>query len=245
MKHKSLFSILFCSTFSILFSFVGIYAEGKKPSLPKNIDNWYSHTEVVKKTIEKFESFSTYQANFSITKTKRGASTTSGVVYYKKPSRIRYEFKNPQGNLIISDGKKMWFYVSKLKTVGKQDLSLSKKDANGKAIFRETPATGVKRLFTKYHYRFDSLEQPKSFPFCNCFVLDLDQREKIGGYVSMKVYIDSKRYLIKKSEGIDASGSKHVITFSDIVLNKQLEGKLFQFQANDKIQVVQNPFVKE
>ena len=208
--------------------------------------HWHSNVAVARKVMQQFQALTSYKADFKI-RIKEGENprVMSGRIYYQKPNKLRYEFDRPKGNLIVSDGRIMWFYVQKLKTVGKQELNLKVKDANGKNIFRSNPLTGVRRLFRKYHYRFDKHEQPRQERGRTFFALELEQREKIGGYERMKLYIDASTYLIYKAEGDDGYGKVSRIEFSNIQLNTPLEGKLFQYKPKNNISVVLNPLVSE
>ena len=108
----------------------------------------------------------------------------------------------------------MWFYIKRLNTVGKQDLTLKKKKPSGQPVFRSLPLTGVRHLFQKYHYHFDSLEQPRKEDKGVFFILDMEQREKIGGYELIKLYIGAKDYLIRKAVGDNGYGKVTTLVFS-------------------------------
>ena len=212
----------------------------------KAAHNWHSNVEVARKVIKKFEDLGSYSARFYIhVKEGKRSRKMSGKVYYKKPAKLRYEFNQPKGNLIVSDGRIMWFYISRLNTVGKQELDLKKKQPSGRRVFRDNPLTGLERLFRKYHYRFDKAEQPRKEAGGTFFIFDLEQREKIGGYERIKLYVDAKDHLVKKAIGDDGYGKVSTIEFSQIKLNPSLEGKLFQYKPDNKVSVVQNPLVSE
>ncbi len=219
-----------------------VQKDKKEPPL----HNWHSNVSVARKVIEKFENTQSYSADFRID-IKEGSRSRHmlGHVYYQKPGKVRYEFAKPSGNLIVSDGRIMWFYVKRLNTVGKQQLDLKTKTSSGSSVFHSSPLTGVKRLFRKYHYRFDKAKQPRVEQGGNFFVLDLEQREKIGGYEKMKLYIDAKTYLIKRAVGDDGYGKTSTIEFSKIEINTPLGGKLFQYKPDNGVVVVSNPLVNQ
>ncbi len=212
----------------------------------KPLHNWHSNVEVARKATKKFEELESYAARFRIkVKENKKVQRMSGQFYYQKPGKLRYEFFRPRGNLIVSDGRIMWFYIRRIHTVGKQALDLKTKNAGKSPIFRTSPLRGLKRLFRKYHYRFDRAEQPRKISGKRLFVLDLEQREKIGGYEKMKLYIDAQSYLVHKAVGNDGYGKESTIEFSKIRLNPPLEGKLFQYKPDDSVSVVQNPLVSD
>lgn len=207
---------------------------------------WHSHAEVARAVQKAFDSAEQFSASFRIT-TKDGGrvKNMSGRVYYQKPGKIRYEFSQPTGNLIVSDGRTMWFYIRRLNAVGKQELTLKKKNASNRDIFTADPTSGLKRLFRKYHYRFDVPEQPRKFNDGTFFVLDMEQREKIGGYEQIRLFVDSENYMVRRAEASDGYGKRTSISFSDVNTERKLEGKLFQYQPDEGVRVVLNPLVKE
>jgi outer membrane lipoprotein carrier protein len=55
----------------------------------------------------------TLKAKFfeSYTDGKRGVSAESGVVYFSKPGRMRWEYESPEEKLFLVDGTNVWFYI--------------------------------------------------------------------------------------------------------------------------------------
>jgi len=210
--------------------------------------NWNSPSEVVKKIKKKFESIQSYSADFQIrTLENKKEKTMRGKCHYKRPGKIRYNFLEPDGDEIVSDGKILYIYIKKLNAVGKQDLTLDKKNSSG-PVFTANSPDGLNRLFKKYHYKFDIIEQPRlAFEKdpTKYFVLDLDQRERIGGFEKMKLYVDSESYLIKKATAMDGRGKETTISFSNINFEDELEDGLFNFHMSGNAKIVNNPLVSE
>jgi outer membrane lipoprotein carrier protein len=68
-------------------------------AIAPKVDNHYNHLH-------------TLQAQF--TEIYRGAGmdrTESGVLWLKKPGKMRWEYRSPKEKLFLSDGKNAWFYV--------------------------------------------------------------------------------------------------------------------------------------
>jgi outer membrane lipoprotein carrier protein len=67
----------------------------------------------VLKNIEKrYNSVKTLEAGFAETYKLQGRSRTeTGVLYLRKPARMRWEYRDPAGKLFISDGKDAYFYT--------------------------------------------------------------------------------------------------------------------------------------
>jgi len=52
----------------------------------------------------------------------RGARTEAGVLYLRKPGRIRWEYTQPSGKLFVSDGKQVYLYLPGENRVEKMKL---------------------------------------------------------------------------------------------------------------------------
>jgi outer membrane lipoprotein carrier protein len=67
--------------------------------------------------VKRFESLyrhkGTMQVTFLETYTENGRATRkeAGIAYFLRPGKMRWEYKTPEKNLFISDGKDVWFYV--------------------------------------------------------------------------------------------------------------------------------------
>ncbi|MCB1160796.1 MAG: outer-membrane lipoprotein carrier protein LolA, partial [Leptospiraceae bacterium] len=139
-----------------------------------------------------------------------------------------------------------WIYIKSKNAVGKQDLTIQKKNKAGKLIFSANSKEGLYRLFRKYHYKFDSTKQPRKGEDGNLyFVLDLEQREKIGGFENILLFVDAKTYLIKKAIASDSRGKTTTLEFSNIALNQELEDGLFKYHISGNSKIVNNPLVSD
>lgn len=188
-----------------------------------------------------------YSAEFRITTVNNKKTTLHrGTCFYKAPGKIRYDFKEPEGDAIVSDGKTLWIYIKRIGAVGKQDLELKKSNSSG-PIFQTGSVEGLNRLFRKYHYKFDSINQPQISPKDgkSYFVLALEQREKIGGYEQMILFVDSETYLIKKAVAIDGRGKESTLEFASIQLDTDIEDGIFNYHISGNAKIVNNPLVSE
>lgn len=204
--------------------------------------NWHSHAEVARKVMKVYDEMNSYRAEFQIQTAKK---TMTGTASYLKPGKVRFDFTSPGGDMLLSDGKVLWIVIQRLNVIGRQDLTLDQKDENGNRIFAVMPGAGISRLFRKYHYRFAGLDQPRTVDGKEYYVLELEQKEKIGGYTQMTLYINSQNYLIEKAEAIDSLDGKTLIQYRNIRPGEPLDGKLFQYSPPDNQRVVYNPLVQE
>src|SRR6266446_734040 len=61
----------------------------------------------------RYRSARTLQAAFLERYTENGrvVRTEAGVVYFRRPGKMRWEYQSPEKNLFLVDGKSAWFYV--------------------------------------------------------------------------------------------------------------------------------------
>ncbi|PJZ76724.1 LolA family protein [Leptospira neocaledonica] len=234
-------SIFIALGFVVLF---GSFSLGAQSSAKHH---WNSPSEVVKKVRKTFSDLKSYKADFVIqTEANKKVVTKKGVCYYKKGGKIKYEFSDPSGDEIVSDGKTLWIFIKRLNAAGKQDLTLNKSNKSG-PIFSPMTEEGLSRIFRKYHYKFESIEQPQISPKDNrqYFVLALEQREKIGGYETMTLYVDAQTSFIKKAVASDGRGKTTTVEFFGLDPNADIEDGVFNFRPDGNSKIVNNPLVSE
>lgn len=81
-----------------------------------------SPTEVVDRY---FAELSTWSADFEQKVTGEAGSAprvASGHLYLRKPGRFRWDYKTPNEQLILADGRKLWFYDKDLAQVNVRDM---------------------------------------------------------------------------------------------------------------------------
>ena len=194
--------------------------------------------DVVKEIQSNFGKLRSYQANFSIASTRAGRKTTqTGTVRYKAPDKLLIEFSNPAGQRIVSDGKTMWIYIPSLRVVAEQDL----RSSNVPAV----TASGLRRLFSRYHYRFAGKDQPEPQTTGEpLYTLQLRQKETRSGYRSMKLWVN-KDYMIVRAQGETSTGKTVEISFSNIRTNVDFQNALFRFEMPPGARTIKNPMVSE
>jgi len=197
-------------------------------------------SDVVNETKKKYSSLKSYQANFTITSDKGGKKTTqTGVLKFKASYKLLMEFTSPSRQKIVSDGKMMWIYIPSMNVVAEQDLT------SESGLFTSGSEAGLNRLFSKYHYRFASKEEPETMSDgSKQYSLILKQKETRGGYKTINLWI-SEDYFIKRAEGFTSSGKKIEITLSDIKTDVDFPNAIFKFDMPGSARIIKNPMLSE
>ncbi|MBN1497977.1 MAG: outer membrane lipoprotein carrier protein LolA [Spirochaetes bacterium] len=197
-------------------------------------------SDVVDDIKKNFGSIDSYQANFSILTEKNGKTTRqTGTIKYKANNRLSIEFSQPYGQKIVSNGKTMWIYIPSMNVVAEQDLDPES------GIFTAGTRNGLNWLFSKYHYRFASKEQPEvQNDGTKRYTLILKQKESRSGYRKMKLWAN-ERYFIVRAQGETSTGKKVDITFTDLKTNISMPNGIFKMDIPSQARVIKNPMISE
>ncbi len=209
------------------------------PIYPYKFD-FVTVSNIVTKVKNKFAELQSYQASFTITSEKMGKKKVqNGLVQYKSSDRLLMRFYNPPGQKIISNGKMMWIYIPSLNVVAEQDLK------SNPGLFSSNTKSGLNRLFSKYHYKFDSKKQPEvQEDGSKMYTLYLKQKESRSGYRYLRIWV-SEEYLITRAKGETSSGKKVEIVFRNIKTNIDIPNGIFKFSIPAQARVIKNPMISE
>jgi len=195
-------------------------------------------TDVVKKVKDNFNKLNSYQAEFTIiTERKDQKKITKGTAYFKKGGKVNFSFTTPVNDVIISNGKKMWVYIKRLNAVAVEQL---KGDSDNGGLTGAFSDTGVITLFNRYHYSFDTPDQPVTINKNRYYKLNLKEKVATGGFSEMMLYVDADTFFISKIEADAPAGKKVSLTLSNVQHNVELPNSLFQFTIEDNMKVVEN-----
>jgi len=221
------------ATLAILFSLFAVNAFAYK-------FDFVTVSDVVNNIKKNYSKLESYQANFSILSDKGGKKNNqSGILRFKSSDKLLMEFIQPSRQKIVSDGKMMWIYIPSMNVVAEQDLR------SGSGLFTAGSEAGLNRLFSKYHYRFASKDEPETMKDgSKMYTLVLKQKESRGGYKTINLWI-SESFFIQKAEGFTSSGKKVEITLSDIKTNVDLPNGMFKFDIPATARVIKNPMISE
>jgi len=203
--------------------------------------NFITVTDIVKKVKKRFSEIDSYQADFTMVSHKMGAvSRQTGTIKYKASNKVLIDCFGPRRYQIVSDGRKMWIYIPAMNSVVRQDL---KSDSD--SIFSTGTKSGLKRLFSKYHYKFASKNQPElQSDGSKMYTLFLKQKESRGGFRTMKLWV-GEDFFITRAEGETAIGKKVEMDLRNIKTNVSLPNGLFKFDIPAQAKVVINPLMSE
>jgi outer membrane lipoprotein carrier protein len=159
----------------------------------------------------------------------RSRRTSRGTLYQRRPDRIKLDFSDPEGDLIVSDGRYFWlFYPS---TDPTQVLRTPADRGTGGVDLQAQFVGDPVRRFEYTHEGEEAVAGRRTHVFT------LVPREQ-ADYARLKVWIDAEDALIRRFEVTDREGPVRLFDLTDLQLNPTLADSVFEFQPPAGVRVV-------
>ena len=174
-----------------------------------------------------YQATKSFSAKFDETITRAGAAPLqrSGIIYYEKPGKLRWEFEGSQPETIVSDGKTIYDYDPALNQVVETPLAqASRSDAAAAFLLG---AGNVKRDF-----KAEAIIAPSSSGLVHVALTP-----KQGGQ-RIEAGIERRTYNIATLSIGDAMGNRTNLSFSNIEINRPLHAAQFMFTPPDGTDIV-------
>ena len=232
-----------CSTYLLVFAFVSLLTgvvslsvsfacggasaaeSAAKPPQPARL----SVTDIVDQLQARYEQTHGFQADFSqeVESATLGQKVTShGVVSFKKPGRMRWEFTEP-AQLLVSDGIFFWLYQPDEKQVIKTPFQ--------QAFRSNTPVsflTGVGRLDTDFQISVLTTNE-------YAHVLSLTPKHDADGVGSLVLEVSTATFDIVQAVVTDPLGNITRLQFTNINREAPLEDSVFHFAIPPGVDLVE------
>jgi outer membrane lipoprotein carrier protein len=140
--------------------------------------------------------------------------TSNGIFYLKRPGRLRWEYDEPNPQVIVADGDRIWLHDIDLDQVSQRSQ---------KAALEGTPAqllSGTGPLEKSFKLQDEGEENGLSW-------VELRPREKDSQFVRLRLGLADNE--LRRMEMYDNFGQVTRFTFSDMKRNPTLSPKLFVF----------------
>ena len=191
-------------------------------SLQTQIDKVQAEYE---RTNDIYASFTQISHLRSVSKPKE----SSGMVYFKKPGKMRWEYTNPEQQLLVSDGRTMWFYVAE----DEQVIVQPAEDAYGS----KTPITflsGMGKLQNDFYMNL--LPESDS---ATAYKLELLPKQPQPELAKLILTVDPKTYQIVHTAVYDPYGNITDVYLSNLDINVAPPDDVFTFDIPDGVDVIQ------
>jgi outer membrane lipoprotein carrier protein len=182
----------------------------------------------------KYAKAATMTANFEETDESKALQQTkksSGTLQFKRPGKVRWETLKPDRNLLVSDGKKFWYYTPPF-------------DASEHGQYMEKKAAQVQSRFAQklLSASFSEVTAQKTMKVeqgsPNSFILT-PLKHSAGSIARVTVTIDPEKKVISSLVLEHDDGNRTEITLSDIQLGKKLGDETFKFVPPPNTDLIQ------
>ncbi len=151
----------------------------------------------------------------------------SGRAFFSHPSRMRWEYNEPEAHEIITDGITLWIYRPDEKQVVQGDATLFFKGGAGGAFLSDIS-------MVRTHYSIFVSENNLD---TSAIYLTLVPKNESPDVASIKIRILKQNYNIEKVTTYNIYGDATEIEFSQIEF-KELNDELFQFKVPEGVDVL-------
>jgi outer membrane lipoprotein carrier protein len=197
---------------------------------PVNAPNTSGLKQVLDRLQRHYRDTNSFSAKFNEEITTVGAPKRerSGVVSFRKPGRMRWEFAAPEVQTIVSDGVMLYSYDPDLNQVVETPLKQALKSSSATSFL-----LGMGNINRDFKAAF-----AKSVASDGLVHLLLDS--KAGGY-KIEIGLDPKSYNLMTLRLTDQLGDVTKVDFSDIHNNVELPDSVFAFKAPAGADIVSAP----
>ena len=183
---------------------------------------------IISKVQKTYEGIQNIQADFVQLTTSSATKETQkadGLVYFKKPGMMKWEYKSPTNDIIVSDGKTIWAYQQDIGQV-----MIGNASDSGASISNNFLA-GMGNLKKDFDIE---LEKPDN----NSYVLKLNPKVPQPNIQRLYIAVDKKTSLVKQTIVFDLLGNETKVIFENLKINQSVPANIFKFKIPEGVRVV-------
>ena len=144
-----------------------------------------------------------------------------GTVLLKKGGKMRWDYKSPSPQQIVSDGSSLWVYTPELNQVNKGDAPKALAGPAGSFL------AGLGRVREEFTVRF--LNPAAKVDGAGRYVLDLTPKNPTPFLTRLVLAVDPKDFIVRQAVLYDQLGNAVTMNFTRVLTNTGLADTLFAF----------------
>ena len=144
-----------------------------------------------------------------------------GTVLLKKGGKMRWDYKSPSPQQIVSDGSSLWVYTPELNQVNKGDAPKALAGPAGSFL------AGLGRVREEFTVRF--LNPAAKADGAGRYVVDLTPKNPTPFLTRLVLAVDPKDFIVRQAVLYDQLGNAVTMNFTRVVTNTGLADTLFAF----------------
>lgn len=153
-----------------------------------------------------------------------------GTVYLKRPGRMRWEYRTPSPQEIVSDGRSLWVYTPDLNQVNVGEAPRALAGPAGSFL------AGLGKVSEEFSVRYLNPAAPTDQ--AGNPVLDLTPKRPTPVLTRLILTVDAKDFLVRKAVLYDQFDNTVTMLFTRITVNSGLADRLFTFTPPKGVAVV-------
>ena len=206
-------AILIAATFAHLA--LAAQPKGKAPQVSSNLPPILQEVEKKDAQAATLEAEFTQVNDVAALKTKK---TSSGFIMVKRPNKLRWETRKPDMNLLVSDGRRFWFYTPPFDE-GEHGQVIERRSSEVNSRLANALLSGS---FSVAHDMKISQESSSKF-------LLIPKPGAAGTVIRAEIEVNPDQKLIQKVVLEHKGGNRSEITLSKIELGKTIGDEAFVF----------------
>ena len=187
--------------------------------------------EVVVGLEGRYRSIQDLRADFrqeTLNKSWGGTIRSEGTVYLKKPSKMRWEYRTPKVQEIVSDGKSLWVYTAELKQVTVSPAPGALAGPAGSFL------AGLGQVREEFSVRLGSPSRDSS----GNWIVDLTPKHPEPVLTRLMLSVDPTEFLVRKAVLYDQFDNTVTLHFIRVTVNSGLADRLFSYKPPPGVAVV-------
>jgi outer membrane lipoprotein carrier protein len=187
---------------------------------------------IVEKMQKNYDQAKDYRARFSQKYTNLAFNRTkvsTGVVSFKKPGKMRWDYDQPEKKMFLSTGKVLWLYEPEDKQAFRQELKQSQLPAALSFLL------GKGKLADEFEI---SLVTDIPYGRAEDYRLSLKPKQPQATYKSIYFIVDPGSFFVSESVLVNAAGDVNDISFSDLKVNTRLTDADFNWTKPADVKVI-------
>ncbi len=199
--------------------------------------------EIVTRLQNKYEATRTLKARFEQENRLRSLGRTTrsqGRFLMSKPGRVRVEYLEPENQLIVSNGKKLWIFTERLNQVIVSDMG-----GSGSGSIPLLFLAGKGNLAQEFRVELEDEGVPERkggvWKAAQPHRLSLMPKQASAGFQRMWLEVDPETFHITGLDYVDALGNKTQIRFFDIEEGVAVGTEQFEFEIPSGVEVLRAP----
>lgn len=198
---------------------------------------WGQEVDAIIQSVQRqYEMTNDIQAAFiqqSLIKSVNQTKESRGSVYFKKPGKMRWEYTEPEQQLLVCDGRTMWFYVPDDQQVVVQNAE--------EAYGSKTPITflsGMGKLQNDFYIKLLPSDA-RTDQLVSGHRLELLPKQPQTDVAKLILTVDPNSFQIIHTAVYDPYGNITDVYLQDLEINQTLPDELFLFDIPDGVDVIQ------